>query len=342
MELGTLNELINTRSVIKHIRKHNKNMKQGAGIGNDYSCTDDIVAAEAVGDTPYIAWVKAMNNMAVSGTEISGVRIILLLPEITEESEIKQYMKEFNLLADDSGVQILGGHSQVSRAYNYVNFVVTVYGRNIGNNEKDVRYEHNTKAIDKNCRILMVGYAGLMGTDILARTKFDELRTRFSESYIKDAFVCRKSYCISDSVKKLLELNTEKILYMHDVSHGGIYGALWQLGSKIKKGIKVNNADIPIKQETIEICEFFNLNPYMLEGTGAFLAVIKPDTHSIGEDREQVLINAFSEYGIEAAFIGNVTDSNDKAVILGNEDNPELRYLSPVKGDEIYKVVTRF
>ena len=344
MELGTLNELVNTRSVTKHIRKHNKDMIQGAGIGNDFSLVGDWASCEGVSEIPYIAWVKAMNNLAVSGAMPIGVRIVMLLPEDVTEADIKLYMKEFNLLADNEAVQILGGHTEIGMHFNKAGFVVTAYGKvdaYIKDKDNTVlrefSYKQDIKSIKANDKIIMLGLAGLMGTDIIARKKHEELGKRFAYSYIEGAYFNKEDYAIEGKVRKLIDTYGKDVLYMHDVSHGGIYGALWQLGVRIKHGIKINHAEIPIKQETVEISEFFDINPYMLEGTGSVVAVIGDDKKDEKSFYEK--INEIVACGIPAAVIGEVADNNDKAVILGDKDNPEKRFLSPVKGDEIYKVI---
>ena len=325
MELGTVSELVNTRSVIKHIRKHNKDMVQGAGIGCDYSLADSVTASEGVAATPYIAWVKALNNLAISQSRISGVRIVMLLPESVTEENIKLYMKEFNELADEADIQILGGHTQIGKAYNYASFVVTAYG---------ISDKKSIKKVSEGDKIVMLGLAGIMGTDIIARKKTEELSSRFAKSYIERAYFDKSEYIIKDKADKLLEVFGEDVLYMHDVSQGGIYGALWQLGVRIKHGINIKHAKIPIRQETVEICNYFDINPYILDGTGALLAVVKDDAIE-----ENDLEKRLSESGIVAGVIGTVTGDNNKSVILGSQDAPETRFLSPVKGDEVYKII---
>ncbi|MBR1816115.1 MAG: hypothetical protein IJ763_10815 [Lachnospiraceae bacterium] len=328
MELGTLSELVNTRSVIKHIRKHNKNVKQGAGIGNDFSLVDNVVSCEGVSSVTYIAWVKAMNNLAVSCAEPVGVRILILLPESCDEAMVKLYMMQFNEFADDEHVQILGGHTEVSRAYKYASFVVTAYGII----PDETGYLNRQDKIDAGSKIVMLGYSGLMGSDIIVRKKVEKLSERFAYSYIKGAYFDGKEYAIRDKVGMLMDTFGEDILYMHDVSHGGVYGALWQLGVKIRHGIRINNSDIPIKQETVEVCEFFNINPYMLDGTGAVLAVVR----NASDEFEGLMIDS-----CPASVIGTVTDDNNRVILLGNMDEPEQRFLSPINGDEIYKVIDR-
>lgn len=42
---------------------------------------------------------------------------------------------------------------------------------------------------------------------------------------------------------------------MHDVTEGGIFGALWEMGAASGVGIVADLDKIPIRQETIELCE---------------------------------------------------------------------------------------
>lgn len=63
MEQGSLPERYLSRSVIKHIRRWNPKLSVSAAVGNDYANLHGSVSADGIGDTPWIAWVKAMNNL---------------------------------------------------------------------------------------------------------------------------------------------------------------------------------------------------------------------------------------------------------------------------------------
>ena len=58
---------------------------------------------------------------------------------------------------------------------------------------------------------------------------------------------------------------------MQDLSEGGIFGALWEMADGAGIGLDVALKRIPIQQETVEICEFFGVNPYQMLSTGALL-----------------------------------------------------------------------
>jgi hydrogenase maturation factor len=86
--------------------------------------------------------------------------------------------------------------------------------------------------------------------------------------------------------------------------------------------------EIPIRQETVEIAEFFHIDPYRLESKGTILAVL---------DDALAAKNALREIGVESEIIGNTESSNAK-IILFDRDK-EKRYLDKPKDDEILKVL---
>lgn len=327
MEQGTLNELVLSRSVTKHIRKHNKNLEQGTGIGDDYTRvrTDKtgLVWSDGCGSVPSLAWCKAMNNFFVSGATPLGVRILAMLPEDIEESSIKEYMREFNFLADKSLVQIMGGNTKISNSYKRPSFSVSVLG---------VAGEYTPRP--GKCRagfqVVMTKYAGIYGNDIMIEKKQDVLAKRLSGEYISGGYFGEQMYSVVKEASIALR-QPDNIYYMHDVSYGGVYGALWQMGLKLAKGVCIDHYKIPIRQETIEFSEIFDINPYMLEGTGSLLIV--------AEDGEKV-VKSLDEMGIHSEVIGELTDGKDRYITLGQ--NGEKRFLAPVKGDEIYKAVCAY
>ena len=111
---------------------------------------------------------------------------------------------------------------------------------------------------------------------------------------------------------------------MHDVTEGGIFGALWEMAEASGVGLCVDLKKIPIRQETIEICEFFNLNPYQLISSGSML---------IGTDHGSQLVDALAKEGIHASVIGKAVEGNDRVIF----NDGEKRFLEPAKADELYR-----
>ena len=110
---------------------------------------------------------------------------------------------------------------------------------------------------------------------------------------------------------------------MHDVSRGGIFAALWEMASGAGVGLNIDLKKLPVRQETIEICEYFTLNPYELL-SGGCLIMAAPE----GEK----LVRDLAGADIPAVVVGRTTGGNDRVLYNGEEK----RYLDMPKTDQIY------
>ena len=113
---------------------------------------------------------------------------------------------------------------------------------------------------------------------------------------------------------------------MHDVTEGGIFGALWEMAEASGVGLEIDLKKIPVRQETIEICEFFGINPYELISSGVMLMAAKDGNR---------LVMELAKENISACVIGKATEGNDRVLL----NDGERRFLEPPKSDELYKVI---
>ena len=158
---------------------------------------------------------------------------------------------------------------------------------------------------------------------ILAKERERELRGRYATTFID------RSKDLDAYISVLSEAAVAArsgVSAMHDITEGGIFGALWEMAEASGVGLEIDLKKIPVRQETIEICEFFGLNPYELISGGSMLMA--------AEDGNQ-LVHELEKAGIPAAVIGKAMTGNDR--VLRNEE--ERRFLEPPKPDELYRVI---
>ena len=119
-----------------------------------------------------------------------------------------------------------------------------------------------------------------------------------------------------------------ELMHLPCITEGGIYGALWEVAQASGVGLEVTIEDIPVKQHTVELCEFFDLNPYQLISSGSML---------ITTDHGNALVRALEQEGIKASIIGRTTDSKDKIIYRDGK----AASLEAPKQDELYKIGER-
>lgn len=325
MRQGKISENVLKRSVLKKIKTHRKEVVSGAGIGKDCAILAFGEEETALSVTPVTAPVTelssyaipmALNNVAVAGAEPVGVMLSILLPEETEEAEFQQIMEQAEDVCHTWNVEILGGHTEVTPAVAKPIMTVTGVGK------KEAARAGYPQGIKANQDIVVSKWIGLEGTARLAKEHKEELCSKYPARMIEEAARYDKYLSVIPEAATAMKSG---VCGMHDVSRGGIFGALWEMASGAGVGLEVDLKKLPIKQETVEICEFFELNPYELLSGGCLIMVTEDGNG---------LVAALAREEIPAVIVGRTTDSNDR--ILYNED--EKRYLDMPKTDQIYNV----
>lgn len=327
MNLGKVPETVLKRSVLNQIRHRRSEVLVGPAIGEDCSilavADDEVLVVSTdpitgtVQDIGTLAVHITANDVASNGAEVIGLMLTILLPDGTKEAELRTMMQEIEAVCAKLDIEVIGGHTEITKAVNQP--IVTVTG--IGKMKRNEMIK--TAGAIPGQEIVMTKWAGLEGTAIIANAKEEELRTKYSASFIDGA---KKFIDYISVVPEAMVARAIGVTSMHDVTEGGIYGALWEIGAASKVGLEVDLKKILLKQETVEICEFYDINPYMLISSGCMLIVT---------DKANQLVERLKAGGIAAAVIGRITEGNDRIII--NED--ERRYLEPPKSDELYKVM---
>lgn len=170
--------------------------------------------------------------------------------------------------------------------------------------------------------IVYAGWAGLEGMLRIIGEKEAELRERFTPAFIGQMKAYDSELC---GLSKIAVADAIGVSVIRQVSRGGILASLWDLAKDTELGLNLDLKKIAVRQETIEVCEYFRLNPYQLASGGSFLMLT---------ENGEALADALNQKGIQAAVIGQLTDSNDK-IIHNGED---MRYIDRPAPDELMKV----
>lgn len=326
MEIGKVPENILKRAVFKQIRHRRPEVLIHPGVGEDCSAVavdeDEIlvfsvdpITGTSKGMGTFAVHVTA-NDLASSGAEPIGIMTSIILPPKTREIRLRELMAEMEEACASLKIEIMGGHTEISDAVNRT--VVTVTG--VGKVKKDSLV--STAGLKPGDELVMTKWAGLEGTAIIAMEKTDKLLETLPKELVDTAASFYKYLSVVPEAAVAMNVGVSA---MHDVTEGGIFGALWEMGAASDVGITADLMKIPIRQETIEVCEVFDINPYQMMSSGSML---------IGCQRGNLLVEELQKAGIPAAVIGRATDTNDRIVINGDD----TRFLGPAGSDALYKI----
>lgn len=345
MRIGKITENALKRSVLKQIKTEFKDIKSAAAgsdcaFSSEGRCFSAVspVAAE-ISESGYYAVYKAVNSLTAQGIRPDHFVLSVLLPADTEEPQLKVIIKDAVAAGRELSVPYAGGHTEVTTAV--VRPVITAcavgYGED-GSGTGDTK-SGRQQAAEGICfakpragqDLVVTKWIALEGTAVLAKEKRQKLLDRYPAPFIDVAAdfksfldIRKEAGIVADFYKDSAQAAGGGVS-IHDVSSGGIFAALWEMAERAGCGLEAYLKAIPIRQETIEVCEQLEVNPYLLTSAGALL---------IACDDGEGLVNRLAESGINASVIGCLREGNDR--IIRNDD--EIRYLDMPQTDELVRV----
>jgi len=156
--------------------------------------------------------------------------------------------------------------------------------------------------------LVMAGTCGAAGTTILAEDFHEKLSGHFPAAFLREAENVGKNLLTGCNLMQQLNEDHSRQLQIYAfkaVAGGGVFAALWEMCEALDVGLEADIHKIPIRQETVEICECLNRNPYRLYGTGAMLLAV--------EDGEETAF-LLREKGIPAGRIGKLTEGKGRYI----------------------------
>ncbi len=285
---------------------------------NESECAKPEVSVDE--PEPYITLAqliqKCANNIAVSGAQPVAFMLTLLLPENTEEYDIKALLSEAEQKGRELSMMLMGGQTRISGQVMSPHAVAAGYGK--------IRAErnHTVKVAAPGQDLVISKWIGLQGTAVLAKRNREKLLERIPCYLVEEAAGFDRYLSIIPEAAAAVKSG---VCAMHDASEGGIFAALWELAEGAGVGLNIDMRKLPIRQETVEVCECCNVNPYELLSGGCLLMTT---------DDGLGLVEALAAEHIPAVIVGRVTEGRGR--ILRNGD--EIRYLDRPKQDQLYKI----
>jgi hydrogenase expression/formation protein HypE len=317
MKTGKIAPELLEKLVFAHLGVKRDEVLVHASIGEDSSIIDageklcvmstDPITGATKGIGRYAVNISC-NDVAANGAEPIGVMVTLLLPETSTEEEIESIMRELGQAARELDVEILGGHTEITTAVKEVIICCTAVG--LVERERMV----TSSGASPGDYIILTKWAGLEGTAILASEFEEQLIEALGASLVERA----KGFIKDLSVVPEGRISAEYgVSAMHDVTEGGVLGALYELTEASKIGAELWFQEIPVREETMRICQHFQIDPFALISSGAMLIIANDGPG---------LVQALVKKGIPAKIIGKMTESG--------------RNFRMVYRDELWRVLT--
>jgi hydrogenase expression/formation protein HypE len=239
------------------------------------------------------------NDVATTGIMPQLLSVVALFPRKFKKKMIDEVVSDIEKKTNKLGATLVGMHIQTIRDLARPILTVTAVGSGDG-----FVTPSNARPGD---RILFTKTAGLEGTSILSQVP--SIRNIIGESTsLRGAKLVTK---ISIAKEAKLAFGTGLVHSMHDVTEGGILGAIYEMSLASRNGFRLMGDRVPVDEATADISEKLSIDPLKLIGSGSLI---------IACPRESApkVIRKLESNGIRCTDVGNFAPLREGRILQRN------------------------
>lgn len=285
--------------------------KQAMAVASDPL---SFIPSIGVKESAYISVHLAANDIATTGCSPQYGQFVLNLPASISEGQLKEYWYYINEFSAEIGLHITGGHTGFD-AHQDSTIVGAVTMFAIGERD-NLLLSSQAQVGDV---LLMTKSAGLIATSVLAMSFSNHVKTNLGADILDklisnfwDISVLQEAYLVRG-------INvSEKIVHaMHDVTEGGILGAIYEMATASDIGVKVVEEAIAVNEEVEKTANLFGLDATKIIGAGSMLIACSPN------EKHQILEKLRANH-IQCTEIGYFCPKEEGMYVLQNNKNVGL------------------
>jgi hypothetical protein len=248
---------------------------------------------------------KIVREILCAGGALTELRVELIFAGNFDEEELREFSISLKKLADKTGAEVKRVSVYIKEAAENER-IVFISGRGSLKAASDAPWQR--QRIFAGQEIILTGELGKSGMAELFNKNKEEIKSVYPKLYIE------KMKHISVDRLPLVEVEAApfyRTTAMLPLGEGGLYAGLWNLGEREEAGLIVYADRLKYEQTSIELSNYFNVNPLELNSAGSYLLVT---------DRGEELTYVLRKAGIEATCIGEVTKDKKRVIIFDDEE----------------------
>lgn len=265
------------------------------------------------------AWLSVQlmaNDMATTGFAPQYAQFTLNLPATLGVHEFEQYWKYIHEFCSRLGIAITGGHTG---RFEGINSTIAGGGTmiTIAPGEQII----TSKGAQLGDLLIMTKECALIATSILALSFPETVKEAYGLSVQQQASAL---FYETSSVEAGLAAgefhrHINAISAMHDVTEGGVLGAIFELAHASGCGIVVEEDAIPVGEVQKKIGDLFKIDPMYCVGAGSMIITAKAD-------KAPLLLEHLRSANIKATIIGKVTEPSEGLILHNSQGTRPLQH----------------
>jgi len=249
------------------------------------------------------AWLSVhllANDMATTGFAPMYAQFVLNLPETLALGDFEIYWGYIHQFCKDIGVAITGGHTcQIEGQNSTISGGGTMF---LTAPKGKIIISNNAKPGDV---IVVTKETAISSTSILAMSFPETVKQTGKDVYEQACSNFYRTSSLNDALfaAEILQHNTE-LKAMHDVTEGGVVGAIIELAQASGCGFLIYNDLLPVGYAQKKIANLFGIDHRFSLGSGSMIMIIKRGT-------ESKLLNHLKSKDVPAVVVGEITDRDE-------------------------------
>lgn len=266
------------------------------------------------------AWLSVhlmANDMATTGYAPLYGQFVLNLPASFSKNDFKVYWEYIHKFCSEIKTAITGGHTGFVEGQNSTvaggGTLVTIAPKSKILLSKYAK-PGNVILVTKSCAISSAA--------ILAMSFPETVKNKAGTEIYQDA--CNSFYHTSSLQDALIAVgkNNEhsEITAMHDVTEGGVLGAVYELATASGNGAIIYNDKLPIGEVQASVCNIFDLDPRYCIGAGSMIITCK-------KEKAEEVISRLIKANIPCVAVGELCERQNGMTLIEKNKKSDLEYL---------------
>jgi len=308
-----------------------KEVSTGPGFGIDVAIIDlpnglcmaltsdplSLIPSLGLQESAWLSVHLMANDMATTGCSPMYAQFVLNLPAHFSSSDFKIYWHYIHTFCKEINIAITGGHTGFVEGQNSTiaggGTLVTIAPK------EQILVSKNAKPSNV---ILATKQCAISSSAILAMSFPETVKNKLGKQVYNEG--CELFYQTSSLKDALIvagtDINHPEITAMHDVTEGGMLGAIYELAVASGNGAFVYNDCLPIGETQKQICNLFSIDPRYSIGAGSMIIAVK-------KGNENEVINRLKLQNVDCTIVGELAEKEHGITIIENDEKKALPYL---------------
>lgn len=249
------------------------------------------------GDIGLLAVHGTVNDLAMRGAKPLYLSVGMIIEEGFAYEDLKKIVQSLKAGADKAGIEIVTGDTKVVQSGKADKIFINTTGIGLLDKAPDISALHGRVGD----AIILSGTMADHGTTILCQREGLQIQGGFASDTAP----------LNHLVETMIKEAGESIHTLRDPTRGGVGTTLNELAVSSGIGIRIREADLPVRQDVRGACELLGLDPLYLANEGKLLALVEPAAAP-----GLLPVMQSTEYGENACIIGEVVADHPGQVVL--------------------------